>query len=302
MATDRTSRMPSSADKVQHRDRPRHLGIVGTIRETFQRFNQARAGEAAASMAYYAFFALFPLLLALIVAASFVLQSDVAQQQLLDAISNVLPGSRQIVSDNIQHVLATRGAIGLVALLGLIWSAAGGLDALLMNINRAWPGAHARSFVQRRMLSLKLIAGLILVFIISLIGSATLNFLPQFTTLAGSATPGTLAPIGWIALLVPLILRIVMFWVLYRWVPSVHVKNSAAFAGALFAAVGWEIITALFALYLRSGLANYDLVYGTVGAVVALMFWMYWIGWITLFGAHLAATIDGAIPPVEGKL
>ena len=61
--------------------------------------------------------------------------------------------------------------------------------------------------------------------------------------------------------------------------------------GAAVAAVGWELANGAFKWYLTSGLARYQLVYGSLGALIALMLWIYISSIIVLFGAHLSATI-----------
>ena len=44
--------------------------------------------------------------------------------------------------------------------------------------------------------------------------------------------------------------------------------------------------------YVSSGLGRYQLIYGSLGAIVALLFVIYLLAIITLFGAHLSAAID----------
>ena len=83
-----------------------------------------------------------------------------------------------------------------------------------------------------------------------------------------------------------------LFFALYRWIPAVSVRWRAAFWGALFATVAWQIATAGFAWYLTPGFGRYQLVYGSLGAVVAWLFLIYLISFITLFGAHLSAAIN----------
>jgi len=78
---------------------------------------------------------------------------------------------------------------------------------------------------------------------------------------------------------------------LYRWIPNTEVKWSQAFWGALVATLGWEIATQTFTWYLTSGMARYQLVYGSLGTVVALMFWIYLSSLITFYGAHLSAAV-----------
>ena len=76
---------------------------------------------------------------------------------------------------------------------------------------------------------------------------------------------------------------------LYRWVPNTKVKWSEAFWGALMVTLAWKIATNGFTWYFSSGLVQYELVYGSLGAVVALILWIYISGLIILFGAHLSA-------------
>ncbi|HKJ39496.1 MAG TPA: YhjD/YihY/BrkB family envelope integrity protein, partial [Anaerolineales bacterium] len=79
---------------------------------------------------------------------------------------------------------------------------------------------------------------------------------------------------------------------LYRWAPATNVRWSATFWGALAASVLWRAATAGFGWYVSSGLGRYQLVYGSLGAIVALLFLIYIVSSITLFGAHLSAAID----------
>jgi membrane protein len=84
-----------------------------------------------------------------------------------------------------------------------------------------------------------------------------------------------------------------VFLTLYHWIPTLRVKWRATFWGALIASLAWKAITAGFAWYLGSSFGQYQLVYGSLGAIVAFLFLIYLISLITLFGAHLSAAIDG---------
>jgi membrane protein len=77
----------------------------------------------------------------------------------------------------------------------------------------------------------------------------------------------------------------------YRWVPGTRVKGYEAFLGAVVAAVGWELAQGGFSWYLTSGLARYQLIYGSLGAVIAFMLWLYVTAVVVLYGAHLSAAV-----------
>jgi membrane protein len=62
--------------------------------------------------------------------------------------------------------------------------------------------------------------------------------------------------------------------------------------GAIFSTVAWELLTKVFTWYIGSGLVNYELVYGSLGAIVVLMFYFFLTNMIFLLGANLTAFMD----------
>jgi membrane protein len=89
----------------------------------------------------------------------------------------------------------------------------------------------------------------------------------------------------------PWLFIFLLYLSLYRWVPNTDVRWFEAFWGAVVSALGWVLATRAFTWYLSSGIAQYELVYGSLGAVVVLLFWIYLSSLITLFGAHLSAAV-----------
>ena len=265
-------------------------GSLGVLRDAVLSFGDARAAEAATSLAFYVFFSLFPLLLVLVSAGSFVLQSDRTQQHVLDLVTGAIPVSRALIKRDIQQVLNLRGTIGMVGLISLMWSASGAFTVLVNNINRAWSGAQPRSFLQNRLMALAIVGILAALLALSLFSTAALDVLARFSVpLWGNIsiyeTPlWTLLKNG-----VPWLVAFLVFLFLYRWVPSAEVRWSQAFWGGLVAALAWKIATDAFIWFLSSGFVRYQLVYGSLGAVVALLYWIYLGSWIALFGAHLSA-------------
>jgi membrane protein len=270
-------------------------GSLGILRRAWQRFTEARASEAAASIAYYAVFSLFPLLLSLVATAGFVLESEQAHQLVLSVAADALPAAKALVEENIQTVLERRGTVSLVGLIGLLWSATGVFSTLARNINRAWSDVETRNFVERRLVALGMVGTLLTLLIVSLLSTAVLDILSGFEIpLWGGVS--VYETVGWHAFsrVLPWLITFSMFLGLYRWVPRPDVPLAAAFWGALVAALAWETAKRGFAWYLGSGLVRYKLVYGSLGAVVALMLWIYLSSWIALFGAHLCATLTNS--------
>ncbi len=275
-------------------------GALGVLRQAMTRFGDTRASQAAAGMAYYAFFSLFPLLLVLVSVGGFVLDRELVQERLLAYVSDTLPASQQLVKENVERVIELRGTIGLLGLIGLLWSASGFFNTLAHNVNRAWPDADERGFVERRLVAMGMVASLAVLLILSLVSTTLVELLPRFKVpLAGEVSFYEASLWKVTSIVIPLFIKFLLFLALYRWLPNTRVGWPAALVGAIVAALGWQVVTNIFGWYVGSGLSDYRLVYGSLGALVALMFWIYLSGWIALFGAHLSAAI--ALARKDGK-
>ena len=92
----------------------------------------------------------------------------------------------------------------------------------------------------------------------------------------------------------PLLALVVLIFLalLYRYGPCRHsAKWRWVTAGSVFATVLWLIASAGFSFYV-SHFANYDKIYGSLGAVVVLLFWLYLSFYIVLLGAEINAELE----------
>jgi membrane protein len=263
------------------------FGVLDILRYAIRRYSRVRAGEGAASIAFFTIFSLFPLLLVLVAIGSFILESEEAQKQVLDLFRLTVPVSPELVLSNMERVLAERGTVGIIGLIGLAWSASGVLTTLVRNIDRAWPIAKPRNFLQNRLVALGMIAALIALLGISSITNTILTILQGFEVPFFADDPFWRIVTG----VLPFLFAFLVFLGIYRWVPNTFVPWKSAFWAALVAAIAFEITSSIFSWYVQSGWAQYSLIYGSLGTIVALMFWIFLNCLIVLFCAHLSAAI-----------
>jgi membrane protein len=88
--------------------------------------------------------------------------------------------------------------------------------------------------------------------------------------------------------LVPPLLMMLLFMIIYKVGPTGGVKWSSAFNGALFAAILWEIFRRGLGWYF-STIAVYNKLYGAFGAFVAITIWIFYSANVFLIGAEYAA-------------
>ena len=264
---------------------------LNILKDAAETYNITRAGQASASLAYYVIFSLFPLLLVLISAGGFFLDSEQVYLKVSQLLQqNIPPASYEWIVENLGQILEQRGTIGIIGLATLLWAASGGFISLAYNINLAWLEAPQRNYFQGRLIGLQMIAGLSVLFLGSLILDSIINILHIINLPIARFLDLSLWK--WFSNLFSWLVIFILFFVLYYWVPTVNVTGKAAVWGALAASLAWKVATALFALYVRSGFGRYELIYGSVGALVAFLFLIYILATVSLFGAHLTSAID----------
>ncbi|HEY60957.1 MAG TPA: YihY/virulence factor BrkB family protein [Anaerolineae bacterium] len=268
-------------------------GAVRIFRIALKRFSDSNAAQASAGMAFYAFFSISPLLLFLIIGASFWLENEVAYSYVMSLIVRLLPTAQLLIEANIKQVLELRGTVGLIGLVGFLWSSLGFFSILTRNINRAQPGYTKRNFLEDRALAFGMVGILTILFGISFLSNTITSFIPKINLFYWGKVP-LHETVLWRYIIrsIPFLTTLFMLYMLYRFGPKNKLGWLGAFIAAAIAAVAWQIATKVFTWLLEEGILKYELVYGSLGTIVALMFWIYLISTIALFGAHLSVVIN----------
>ncbi len=279
-----------SRGAVLYRTVNRRLGGVPEVLvNAYRAFTEARAAESAASLAYYALFALFPFLLVLIFVGTLFLGSKRAETELIDMVTQMLPGSQLFIQQNLADIMEQRGAVTLVGVVGLIWSSSGFFIALTRNLRRAWPDFEGLNIIKQRLTGIGAVLVLGLLLILWSAVNVIFNSIPQLFR----SVPG--ADEFWqvVVRIAPVLIVLPMLAGLYRWTAPPGRGWRGVLVGSTVGAVLLQVLIVGFGWYLSSGLVNYARVYGSLGGVIALLVFVYLISFIILFGVYLAAAAEG---------
>jgi membrane protein len=244
----------------------------------------------AAAIAYYALFSFFPVVLLMITVSSFFFSSATAQRGVIVWAERYIPASGDLIGANIGQILRVRGTVSIVAILGLLWSASGVFTALDRVINRAWDVTELRPFWQQKLLAFSMIVGAGGLLLVSIVSTTFFNVIRRLRVpLVGWQLFGRwLMFPNLLSTLLPVILTILIFLLLYKILPNTTVRWSDVWLGALLTGLGWELAKYLFTWYLAN-FASYNLVYGSVSLLIAFLVWSYYTGLILILGAEFTA-------------
>lgn len=268
-------------------------GRLDIVKQTFQNFSENEASRAAAGMTYYTLFSLFPLLIVIVTVGSFFVGGTAGIDRISQLMTTVIPVSSDLIQRNVQRVVDLRNSVGLIGLIGFIWSASNAFAMLTDNINRAFPESTLRSFFKKRLVAF-IILGTIIVVLVGLTFSSTLfNLISELSLpILASFNFDDLSAWTLMANLLSWAIPFILFLALYHWVPNTEVEWQAALWSAMAITLLLRFTSNSFNWYLSSGLTNYELVYGSLSAIVILLFWIYINSMIIFFGANLCAAIN----------
>jgi membrane protein len=279
----------------RHATTPVHIPLKGwkdIVWRTYEQIGEDRLLAVAAGVVFYGLLALFPAITALV--SSYALFVDPKSiNDHLSFLSPFLPaGTFSIVQDQVNRVLSKGdmklgGAFALSLVLAL-WSANGGMKAIIDALNVVYDEKEKRGFVKLNAVSLTFTIASVVAILTA--GALVIVAPVALQTIGMGALTELLLKFGrWPALAIMLLLALA---ILYRYAPS---RRSPKWrwisVGSVVATLTWMIGSGLLSYYL-SNFGHYDATYGSLGAAIALMIWMWMSTIVILFGAELNSEIE----------
>lgn len=264
--------------------------------DTGKQFQMDNCPQLAAAITYYVVFSLFPFLIFLTGVVGLVLNEEMRSDIVTEVLKQVpLTGTqgRNDVQDAIDAISgANARALGLIGFGALLWSSSSMFNAIRRALNIIYrEPEYDRPWVQQKLVDLTLVLGLAVFFMSSVGATGALRIIESRSEDAAwlgdlSQDVGILWTLATYAL--GLLFSFVAFVVLYTAVPSRSRNLTNAIPGAIVAATLFELSKYLFGFYVTN-FRNFDVVFGSLGAIVAFMFWVYVSSQIMLLGAEVTS-------------
>lgn len=244
----------------------------------------------AAGVGFYGFLAFIPALIALVSIYGLVADPTDVKRQVAD-IAGALP---QEVQDFLNFQLtsiinANRAGVSITLAISIVialWSASGGIGALVTGIHVAHEKDEPKGFVAKKGKALVLTLGAIVVLGVVVLLVAALPSLVDNVFGDGAKTLVNL--LRWPVLA---IVMIASLGLLYRFSVGHEGKWFGVVSpGALVAAAIWFAVSIGFGFY-TANFASYAKTYGTLATIVVLLLWLWLSALSVLIGAEVDATL-----------
>jgi len=256
------------------------------------RVQRDELGVEAGSLTYGAFLSLPPLLLLLISVVGIVFQqrAAAAQQELIDAVGDLLPGFDEVVSTQLELSTASQVGTGLVGLLGIIYAASGFVARV----------RHALGVIFRSRL-VGLVVGRASG---ALIGIPVMLLLLAFAIAAawvvGLRLEGAIGVVVELVSFAALAAFGALIWALvYRLLtPSPGPSLREHLWGAAVFSVGFLVLERFGATYVASIVSRSTALYGTIGVIFGLLAFIYAAMWLFLLAAVITQLRRPPVSPI----
>jgi membrane protein len=262
--------------------------------------------QVSAALSYYAVLSVFPALIFLSAILGFIPLPDLFNHVLM-LMNRLLPvDTMKVVYSVLRDVLSSNKRTWLsFGMLGTLWVASTGFDAMIEALDVAYDVKDNRSFWKTRLLAIALAAingGLLIV------GLAVMLVGPRFGDWLASemGVPSVFAAV-WPVLrwIIAISFTVLAVELLYYLGPNVKQRFGATLPGAILSVGVWNILSYLLGIYFRH-FANFSKTYGTLGGIIAFMTWLYWTSFVLLVGAELNAELakeskQGCIEPKRAR-
>lgn len=260
------------------------------MKKLIGRILEEEAFGLAAQLAYFFLLSLFPLLVVLITLVGYL---PIDTNVLIRILSSVAPAeSMQLIKENIDQLVSNQnGHLLSIGIIGTLWAASNGVNAIMRVFNHAYEVEEDRFFFISRLIALVLTIAMIGVIVIAILLPVLGRMIGVYLFSFFGLSDDFLTVWEMLRWVFTSIVFFIVFLFLYKLAPNLKVQFREAFWGALFTTVAWQLSSLVFSYYV-SNLGNYSATYGSLGAVITLMIWFYLSAFIVIVGGILNATIS----------
>lgn len=210
------------------------------LQRTLFKFFEDNGTYTAASIAFYALLSIFPILFGLLAVIGYFPDSIDIGNRIADILKDTILIPSDLIVRNLENITRFRNTLSVFSIIGLIWALLGVFGALNRAINKAWDIEHDRNYLLRKIRDLGMAVCTGLLMVISIEANSVFPLLRQFDILKQSTILTVWGKI------ISVVLVILVFAVVYKWVPNKQIPWRYTFPGVVFGVLCFESVRNIF--------------------------------------------------------
>lgn len=281
-------------------------GIWAFTKDVFNQFIDDKCPKLGAALSFYTIFSVAPIIVIAISVAALIFGHNAARGELISQIEGLVghDGARviQTALKNAQYSHQDVVTI-LTGFVALVIGSTVVFVELQDSLNMIWkikpkPGRNMfKGLIRDRLQSFAMVLGTGFLLLISLIVSALISSIDNYISESYFDIPKFILDFS--NIIISLLITFLLFMMIFKVLPDVHIKWKHVWVGALVTAVLFVLGKYLIGLYL--GTSTLSSTYGAAGSLVVFLLWVYYSAQILFLGAEFTQVYankygEGIIP------
>jgi membrane protein len=252
----------------------------GRVLDVHERVGEIIGGFAASAITVTIFLSIFPLLLVAIAVIGFLNagNEDLAPD-LIDKLG-LTGAAAETMTDALQKASDSRQAASIIGLLGLAWAGSAVAVALQAGIRLPWQ--ERSNGIRDRLIGMAWLAAAAVGLVVLVTLSGVLRYLPDWA-------PAPLAAV--LSILVSTAIATALFAWMFWGLGTRRAPLRDLVPGAVVAAVGFEVLALVGAVYVPQMIGRSSALYGSIGVVFALLAWLALFARLLVYASTLNAVL-----------
>ena len=252
--------------------------------EISQEITDDHVGAYAAQSAFFFMLCLIPIILLLITLVQY---TPVTKADVMTAVIQVFPSSvDSLITSIVNQVYNQSTGIIPVTVVVALWSAGKGVLAMTGGLNCVYNCRETRNYIFLRiratLYTVMFILVIIFLLVLSVFGNTLNIFIAEHVPILSRLADWLIRMRVYIT---PAVLMVFSL-LIYKFLPNRKDSLKKQIPGAIFAAIGWMIVSWIFSVYVDLFKGFSDM-YGSLKTIVLIMLWMYFCMYSILLGGEI---------------
>lgn len=241
-------------------------------------------GAYAAQTAYFFMICMIPIILLLLTLVQY---TPVTKADVMTAVIQVFPSSvDSMMTSIVNQVYNQSTGIISVTLVVALWSAGKGVLAMSTGLNCVYKCRETRNYIFLRLratlYTVMFILVIILLLVLSVFGNSLNIFIEEHVPILAKAADWLIEA----RIFITPVTLVVFTLLTYKFLPNRRELYRKQLPGAVFAAVGWMVVSWVFSVYVDI-FQGFSTMYGSLTTIVLIMLWLYFCMYSILLGAEI---------------